>query len=387
MPQTNANEYFRLFFETAQAILSARNLQETLDSLVQRVVAALGVKAGSLRLVDAQSNSLKQVASFGLSEAYLNKGALNADQSIPEVMAGKPVYIKDAYNDPRIQYPEAMRAEGLNTILSVPVVAGDKVIGLLRLYSAEARDYGAEDIEFVSALAEMGGLAIANARLFQDEGDKLASIFAEIGVDLPTTAPASAQQFASCAYLPIASGKSLDYFRILHEVTRAILSTLDSKQVMQLIVDKVIRCLQVKASALRLRNETTHELELIVASGLSEKFLAKGQPHTDQSISETLSGKPVLITDTASDPRLEYPAETVAEGIASILSLPIIARQRVVGVLRLYSAERRQYGPEEVAFLSALAEIAGVAIMNARVFEKTRNDLSFWTATLGYMKD
>ncbi len=387
MSQTNANEYFRLFFETAQAILSARNMQATLDSLVKRTVAALEVKAGSLRLVDEQSHGLKQVAAYGLSETYLNKGALSADQSIPEVMSGQPVYIKDAYSDPRIQYPEALRAEGLNTILSVPVVAGTKVIGLLRLYSTVPRDYSPEDIEFVSALAEMGGLAIANARVFEEEGDKLASLFKEIGVDQPSAVETSEPQFEACAFLPIDSHKSLDYFRILHEVTRAILSTLDSRQVMQLIVDKVNSCMQIKASALRLRNETTHELELIVAAGLSEKFLAKGQPHTDQSISETLAGKTVLIADTASDPRLEYPVETVAEGIASILSLPIIARQRVVGVLRLYSAEQRQYRPEEVAFLSALAEIAGIAIMNTRIFEKNRNDLSFWTATVGYMKD
>lgn len=387
MPQTNANEYFRLFFETAQAILSARNLQETLDSLVQRTVAALGIKAGGLRLIDEQSNSLKQVASFGLSETYLNKGALNADQSVPEVLAGKPVCIKDAYNDPRIQYPEAMRAEGINTILSVPVIAGEKVIGVLRLYSAEPQDYNAEDIEFVSALAEMGGLAIVNARLYQANGDKLAALFEEIGIDLLTTAEFSAQHLETTAFQSVDPIKSLGYFRALHEITRAILSTLDSKQVVQLIVDKVISIMQVKASALRLRNETTHELELIATSGLSEKFLAKGQPHTDQSISETLAGKPVLITDTANDPRLEYPAETVAEGIASILSMPIVARQQVIGVLRLYSAEKRHYSPEEVAFLSALAEIAGVAITNARIYEKTRNDLSFWTTTLGYMQD
>ena len=387
MPQTNANEYFRLFFETAQAILSARNLQETLDSLVQRTVAALEIKAGGLRMLDEQSNNLKQVSSFGLSEAYLNKGALNADQSIPEVLDGKPVYVKDAQNDPRIQYPEAMRAEGIAAVLSVPVIAGEKVIGVLRLYSAEPHDYSDEDIEFVSALAEMGGLAIANAQHSQAEEDKLAALFEEIDVDLSTTTELSEQQLAAFAFLPVDPVKSLGYFRILHEITQAILSTLDSKQVMQLIVDDVISIMQVKASALRLRNETTHELELIATTGLSEKFLAKGQPHTNQSISDTLAGKPVLITDTANDPRLEYPAETVAEGIATILSMPIIARQRVVGVLRLYSNEKREYSQEDIIFLSALAEIAGIAIMNARIYEKTRNDLSFWTATLGYMQD
>jgi len=387
MIQANTNEYFRLFYETAQAILSARNLQETLDSLVQSTAVALEVKAGSLRLIDEESNNLKQVASFGLSETYLNKGALNADQSIPEVLEGIVVYIKDAGSDPRIQYPDAMRAEGIGAVLSVPVIAGEKVIGVLRLYSAEAHDYSDEDIEFVSALAEMGGLAIANARLYQNQGDKLASLFEEIGVDLPTTVEERVQQVDITAIKSVDPSKSLGYFRTLHEVTQAVLSTLDSNEVVQLIVDKVINIMQVKASALRLRNEITHELELIATTGLSEKFLAKGQPHTDQSISETLAGKPVLITDTANDPRLEYPVETVAEGISSILSMPIIARQRVVGVLRLYSAEVRQYSQEEITFLSALAEIAGVAIMNAKIYEKARNDLSFWTATLGYMQD
>lgn len=387
MIQANTNEYFRLFFETAQAILSARNLQETLDSLVQSTVAALEVKAGGLRLIDEESNNLKQVSSFGLSETYLNKGALNADQSIPEVLEGVVVYVRDACNDPRIQYPDAMRAEGIGAVLSVPVVAGDKVTGVLRLYSAEPHDYSDEDIEFASALAEMGGLAIANARLYQDKGEQLASLFEEMGVELPTQEEESAQDVGIASVMAVDPSKSLGYFRTLHEVTQAVLSTLDSNEVIQLIVDKVIDIMQVKAGALRLRNEITHELELIATTGLSEKFLSKGQPHTDQSISETLAGKPVLITDTANDPRLEYPLETVAEGIASILSMPIIAQRRVVGVLRLYSSEKRQYCQEEVTFLSALAEIAGVAIMNARIYEKTRNDLSFWTATLGYMQD
>lgn len=387
MIQSNANEYFRLFFETAQAILSASSLQETLDSLVQRTVAALEVKAGSLRLVDEESHNLKQVSSFGLSDTYLNKGALNADQSIPEVLEGLVVYVKDAGSDPRIQYPEAMRAEGIGSVLSVPVIASDRVIGVLRLYSAEPHDYSDEDIEFVSALAEMGGMAIVNARIYQDKDEQLASLFEEIGVDLPTTVEVVAQELDVSAVQDVDATKSLAYFRTLHEVTSAVLSTLDSKEVVQLIVDKVISIMQVKASALRLRNETTHELELIATRGLSEKFLAKGQPHTNQSISETLAGRPVLITDTANDPRLEYPAETVAEGIVSILSMPIIARQRVVGVLRLYSAEKRVYSQEEITFLSALAEIAGIAIMNAKIYEKTNNDLSFWTATLGYMQD
>ena len=387
MDKANTSEYFRLFFETAHAIISAGNLQDTLDSLVKRTVRALDVKAGVLRLIDEESGVLKRVASYGLSETYLNKGALHASHSIPEVLDGKPAYIENVGSDPRIEYPEAMVAEGIAAVLSVPVVAGDKVTGVLRLYSSEPHQYSEEDIEFISALAEMGGMAIINARQFEDKDEKLSALFDEIGVDMTLPSDDIMPELGSAPVEALDPAKSLKYFRTLHEVTEAVLSTLDSNEVIQLIVNKVVDIMGVKASALRLRNESTHELELVATTGLSETFLNKGQPHTDQSISETLAGRPVLITDTANDPRLEYPEETVAEGIMSILSMPIIAQKRVVGVLRLYSAEVREYTLDELTFLSALAEVAGVGIMNARMYEQTRNDLSFWTTTLGYMQD
>jgi len=387
MPPSQSIAYFRLFYETAQTILSSTSLPLTLDTLVERSVAALGVKGGTLRLVDEQTQRLEQVASCGLSAAYLNKGALSADRSVPEVLDGKVVCIQDAFDDPRIQYRDELRAEGINTMLSLPLVATDKVIGVLRLYSSTRRTFSDEEIELVSAIAELGGLAIANARLYEAEGVKLSALLRGVGVEMADAPAEVAQQVCAFAPDPGDAERSLEYFRGLHEITRAILSTLDSRKVMQLIVERVTALLHVKAAALRLLNEVTNELELLASKGLSQRFLTKGPPHADKSIRETLTGLPVLIADTTSDLRLEYPAETVAEGIASILSLPIIAQSRVIGVLRVYSARKRAYNQEDVTFLAAVAEIAGIVIMNAKLYEKTRYDLSFWSATLGYLQE
>ena len=387
MPKNQSISYFKLFYETAQTILSTSSLQTTLDTLVERSVAALGVKGGSLRLVDEQTHQLKQVASCGLSEAYLNKGALSSDHSVPQVLSGEVVCIQDAFDDPRIQYRDELRAEGINTMLSLPLEASDTSIGVLRLYSAERRKFSDEEIELVAAMAELGGLAIANARLYEAEGIKLSSLLRDVGVELEGAPVEVEQQVCAFAADPEDAQQSLEYFRALHEITRAILSTLDSKQVIELIIERVTDLMHVKAAALRLINESTNELELIGSKGLSDRFLTKGAPHADRSIQETLKGVPVLIEDTTSDPRLEYPAETVAEGIASILSLPIIAQRREIGVLRVYSAHKRAYSQEDVTFLSAVAEIAGVVIMNTRLYEKTQYDLSFWNATLGYLQE
>ena len=386
MQKSQSISHFKLFYETAQTILSSSSLQLTLETLVERCVAALGVKGGSLRLVDEQTHQLEQVASSGLSDTYLNKGALSSDRSVPQVLSGEVVCIQDAFDDPRIQYRDELKAEGINTLLSLPLEASGAAIGVLRLYSAERREFCDEEIELVAALAELGGLAIANARLYEAEGVKLSTLLRGVGIELEGAQVEVEQQVCAFAPNPADEQQNLEYFRALHEITRAILSTLDSQQVMELIIERVTDLLHVKGAALRLINESTNELELLASKGLSERFLTKGPPHADKSIQETLKGVPVLIEDTSSDPRLEYPAETVAEGIASILSLPIVAQGREIGVLRIYSAHKMACSQEDVTFLSAIAGIAGVVIMNARLYEKTQYDLSFWSATLDYLQ-
>lgn len=387
MPAASTIQFFQLFYQSARAVLSAPSMQSTLDALVENSVKALGVKGGTLRLVNAQTNQLEQVAAYGLSDAYLNKGTLNADQSVPEVLSGETVLIGNAYDDPRIQYRDELRAEGINTMLSVPVKAAGQVIGVLRLYAKDRHEFPAETLEFAAALAELGGLAIANERLYEAEGSKLTELFEQLGVDLPRDSGSAELSVEAFAERPCEPERSLEYFRVLREMTNAILSAVDLERVTRQIIEAITRLMDVKAAALRLINETTGELELLASRGLSQRFLTKGPPHIDRSICETLTGKPVLINDTTSDLRLEYPAETAAEGIASILSLPIIARRRVIGVLRIYASRKRAYSQEDVTFLSALAEIAGIAIMDARLYDATRNDLSFWTATLGYLQD
>lgn len=378
-------EYFRTFFDLSQAIFSSLSLKDILKLLIKRTTSALGAKAGSLRLVNEQTHRLELAASYLLSKKYLNKGALSSDLSIPEVLEGKVVVIKDAFKDSRIQYKAEKMDEGINTILSVPVVASDKVIGVLRLYSGASRDFSDEEIEFVSALAEIGGLAIANAKIYEGEGIKLSSLLKEVGVELPEEPARPKQKLKSFAPEPVDPSRSLEYFRGLHTIAKAILSTVDSRQLIDLVIEIVIAIMKVKACSIRLINETTRELELVASKGLSERYLKKGPLHIDKSIRETLAGTPVLIVDARTDPRIEYQPEKTEEGIVSILSLPIIARKRVIGILRLYSEEPRRYSREEVAFLSALAELAGIAIINAQLHERTKYDLSFWKTTLGYL--
>jgi signal transduction protein with GAF and PtsI domain len=377
-------EHFEAFFEVSRSLLSSVSLKEILDLLVRQAVQVLDVKAGSLRLLDEKTHRLELAASHLLSRRYLDKGNLDAAQSIPEVLQGKIVIIRDAQRDPRIQYRAEKAQEGIHTILTVPVLAGRKVIGVLRLYTKAPRDFGEEELEFVSALAEMGGLAIANAKIHQRAGVKLSTLLDSIGVDLPREKPLEGPM-KPFVFPPYDHSRSLRLFRILRDVTTAILSSLHSREIVDMILEKVMEIMQVRGCSLRLINETTRELDLMAHRGLSEAFLGKGPVSADRSLGEGLQGHPVFIADVAHDPRVQYPLELTKEGIASILSLPITAQSRVIGVLRLYGGEGREYGQDEVAFLLALAEIAGIVIVNAKLYEKTAYDLDFWETTVDYL--
>ena len=170
--------------------------------------------------------------------------------------------------------------------------------------------------------------------------------------------------------------KEIAYFRVFHEVSRAILSVLDSKEVLRLIVKRIVPAMKIKAASLRLINEETKDLELVASRFLSKKYLRKGPLNADKSVPEVLDGKPVLIIDAQNDPRIQYPKEKAEEGIASILSVPVQIHHKVIGMLRLYTSSPRSFTEEEIEFVSALGEMAGLAIINARMYEKDKEKLT-----------
>ncbi len=164
--QHQERQYFNLFRDACKAINSTLNLREVLTLITENIVAVLQVKACSIFLWDKARNLLEIGASCGLSEAYLKKGPLVADKSIAETLKGQTVQIFDAVNDPRVQYPEAAKLEGIASVFSIPISVKDQIIGVLRIYTSEQRNFREEECELISGLADMGGIAIDNARMY-----------------------------------------------------------------------------------------------------------------------------------------------------------------------------------------------------------------------------
>jgi len=158
-------------------------------------------------------------------------------------------------------------------------------------------------------------------------------------------------------------------YESLLKVTKALSMSKDPKEIIRISVQCVKETLDILGCALYLVNEKTNELELAASEGLSDAYLAKGPVSASRSVAKSLTDGPVAIYDVLEDPRVQYAQEAKKEGIASILSVPIYVRGAVIGAMRVYTSERWEFTLNDVNFVQALAEIAGIVIDLTRLIE------------------
>ncbi|HUU54378.1 MAG TPA: HD domain-containing phosphohydrolase [Armatimonadota bacterium] len=164
----------------------------------------------------------------------------------------------------------------------------------------------------------------------------------------------------------------------LLEVSRSVNASLRVTEVLRTITETAVKITAAKASSIRLLNRTRDELTPAASYGLSLDYLAKGPVRLAQSPldQEAVAGRTVVILDITRDPRFHYREEARAEGLVSLLTLPLRRGEDAFGVLRVYSGSRHQWSGRERRLLQAFADQAAIAIHNARLHEDLRR--SYW---------
>jgi signal transduction protein with GAF and PtsI domain len=378
-------EYFQTFHEITRSVLSALDVKAVLHLITKAVVSSLDIKGSTLMLLDEKSHHLELVASHGLSQKYLDKGPLYADRSIADASRGNPVLVENAPADDRVQYRQEASEEGIASILSVPMVMRGQFIGVLRIYTSEPRRFSENEMDLISAIAEIGGIAIENARIFEARGAELSKVLKVGGIDYEYELPEAKYTVKPAFRKGIEHEKSYRYFRTLYRLTRTITSTMEMNKTLEAVVTEIAKTTSVKGCCLFWLDTTSRELELLASYGLSHDYLRKGPLSIDKSTPQVFEELTVFITDVRTDPTVQYPDEAEREGILSMLSVPILVREKVRGVLRLYSSVAAAFGTEDLEFAKVLAEIGGIAIINAKLHHERTTDITFWKATLDYL--
>jgi GAF domain-containing protein len=328
-------DYFKTICSISKAFGTTLDTSELLDLIVSSSIETMDAKAACLFLADKTKDIFVPMAQKGLSDKYLHAKPMRARKLVDEILEGGHLVFRDATTDPRLENHEAKKAEGIASILSVPVMVRDEAIGILSLYTDTPRDFDQEEIDFQIALAEQGGMAIHNARLVE-RLQKNSELF--------------------------------------NDLAASINSSLDIKTILHILTADIAEAFGMKGASISLLDKDADKLNIVASYGLSQEFLDKGPISAEKSVAIALKGETVVIRDVATDERIQYKAEAKKEGIVSVLNVPIKVKDEVIGVMRLHSGVQREFPEDMIMMVNAIAHQGGLAIQNASLYLSLQED-------------
>jgi K+-sensing histidine kinase KdpD len=297
--------------EVAQLASSARDWDEMLRIVIDRTTDAMGVEVSSLYLLERRDGVLRLVATNGLNRAYIGKATLRVGEGITGWVANArvPAAAKDVRGDPRFKWVRGVDEERFTSMLSVPLLIHEEIVGVMNVQSVGARAWDKEETRFLQTIANQVAGIIEKGRLQREAERKLREVSA------------------------------------LFEVSNVLTSTLELDEVLALIVDRLVRVYPGSAGAIFLRDGD--DLRERARSGEPGKATAQA---ARQAVAE---------------------ARPIVEG--DHLALPLLAGDHLLGAVALRVPESSALAEEEeIAFVGALANQAALAIDKASLYALER---------------
>ncbi len=168
-------------YESVRDATASLDLQTVLARLVESAARVIECKGAAIRLLDPQRRQVAFAATYGLSDDYVGRVPQEFTRSRLDqaTLAGEPLFVADATEDPRVWNRNRVREEGIESMLSVPLTGKSGPLGVLRAYGGEGHKFSDEDAAFLEVVAAHGVVAIENAQAYQmlEEMDREKSRF------------------------------------------------------------------------------------------------------------------------------------------------------------------------------------------------------------------
>ena len=162
--------FYRVFRDISTLVHTGKTLTEVLDRVVWKATELLDAKGALLRIRNLETQQFDVAAAHGLGERYLNKGPVTSEKILTdEIRQNRVLIINDIWKAPRVEYPQEAWDEGIRMMLDIPLTAADQMIGLLRIYLAEKRDFSEDELSFIISIGEQCACAINKARLIENQ--------------------------------------------------------------------------------------------------------------------------------------------------------------------------------------------------------------------------
>jgi signal transduction histidine kinase len=324
---------FEVLARVGSVINSTLEPKEVLNRVLGEAVRVMEATSGSLVFIDPHTQLLQIEVAIGLTKsAQQTKLAIGRGVTGWVAKMGKPLRIPDTRADPRyVSVRKDIRSE-----LAVPLLVEGTLIGVLNVDSRQLDAFSAEDEELLVAIADQSAQVIQNSWLYQAVAH-------------------NARQLES-----------------LFSVAQSVISSLNLQEILQRVTRDACRLMDTKFCSLMLLNPTRDLLELHAYHGAGEEYLRKPPlPVSDSVVGFVVRRrKPLRVYNVQEHDEYRHTEMARKEGLVSLLSVPMIVLDTAIGALNVYTSTPYRFSNPDIKTLSALANLAAVAIENARLHEK-----------------
>ena len=331
---------------------STFDLQPVLETLTENAVRLCGAERGSIYRFDGErlNHALSYNASPELLE-FVNRNPITPGRYSVAARAAlerRTIHIPDVLSDPEYTFG-APQIEQVRTVLGVPMMRGDDLVGVFSIRNSKVQPFTDKQIELVTTFADQAVIAIENVRLFQE-------------------LQARTRELA----------RSVEELRALGEVGQAVSSTLDLQTVLSTIVRHAVQLSGTSGGMIYEYEEPTQVFHLR-ASYRMEEELVEGYRVTPLRIGQGATGRsaatrvPMQVVDLLNEPELgaaRIRPILARLGYRSLLAVPLLLEQKIMGALTIYRRETGSFAPEIVNLLQTFATQSVLAIQNARLFRE-----------------
>ncbi len=326
--QPNTLEQLTTLFALGREVASVLDLDELLQKIPELIARITSFNAFAVYLLDPARDELSIAYAVGYPEDVVRTLRFKGGEGLvgAAVAAGQPLLVNDVRSEPR--YVEAV--PGSQAELVVPLRRKGRVIGALNLLSETPGQFTEADEAMLRQFAAHVSVAIENARLFEQQ-----------------------REYAST-------------LETLAEVGREFGAILQLDELLTRITNLTRRVIDYRTFGILLLNEETNELEMKVAVRYGDKVtLPRVQLGVGLVGYAALHKEAVVVPDVSTDPRYIK----LVDDAKSELVIPLLLKDRCIGVFDLESPELDAFSKTHVEILTLLASQAAVAIENARLYE------------------
>jgi sigma-B regulation protein RsbU (phosphoserine phosphatase) len=331
-PPTRAatdTELLSTLFDLGREMMSVLDIDELLAKIPQLIARLTRFSAFSVYLLDETKQELRIAYSLGYPEDITPTLRLKVGQGVvgAAVEEGRPILVNDIRLEPRYMGP----LRNMLSQLAVPMRRKGKVIGALNLLHEQTGAFTSQDEVLLRQFAASVAVAIENARLFESERQYVQTL------------------------------------ETLAEIGREMASILDLDVLLTRIASLTKRLIDYRTFGILLVNDATQQLEIKLAVRYGDEATQKQVKLGEGLVGwSALHKEPLLVSDVSKDPRYLK----LVEDVRSELVIPMLIKDRCIGVFDLESPELDAFTKEHKELLTLLASQAAVAIENARLYEE-----------------